>query len=96
MGDNFWKEQYKNYWDESSKKEDAIKKIIETNTGKKLIFSGLGASSAKYISGSAQSQGFNKGDADSFIEDTNIYLEITGPLSPKIIFFLIKTFLPLH
>ena len=45
---------------------------------------GLGAESSDFISGSANQNGYEKGDPDLKIENTNIYLEVTGPLSDKV------------
>ena len=78
--DDYWKEQYKATWGQSAQREINIAKILEQQSGKKIKPVGLGAGSADYFSGSAASHGHVKGDADLQVVDTNIYLEVTGPL----------------
>lgn len=84
MDSNFWKDAYKNSWKLSSKKESEIANLITSNTGLTVIPVGLGAESSDFISGSASQNGYQKGDPDLKIENTNIYLEVTGPLSDKV------------
>ena len=55
--------------------------IIYENTGHPVTGYGLGAGSTEYIEGSAEANGHKKGDADLHVESTNIYIEVTGPLS---------------
>ena len=80
MDENYWKDAYKNTWDESSKREKRLMTYLEKLTGVMCSESGLGAGSSEYISGSAARNGYQKGDADFLIEGTNIYIEVTGPL----------------
>lgn len=80
MGENFWKDAYKDTWPESSKREKRLMAYLEKMIGIKCSESGLGAGSTAYISGSAERNGYQKGDADFFIEGTNVYIEVTGPL----------------
>ena len=80
MDENYWKDAYKNTWDESSKREKRLMAYLEKQAGVKCSESGLGAGSSEYISGSAARNGYQKGDADFWIEGTNIYIEVTGPL----------------
>lgn len=84
MDTNFWKDAYKDLWLSSSKKESEIADFITKNTGLVVIPVGLGAESSDFISGSASQNGYEKGDPDLKIENTNIYLEVTGPLSDKV------------
>lgn len=84
MSENYWKDAYKDKWDEASKREIRVKKDLEKHTGKKCIKSGLGAGSSEYISGNAASNGHQKGDADFWIQGTNIYVEVTGPLKDTV------------
>lgn len=78
---NFWKNAYKDTWEVSNKKEDDLRKIIESHTGLTMIPYGLGACETTFISGSAASNGNTKGSPDFRIKDTNIFVEVTGPLS---------------
>lgn len=80
MNENYWKDAYKNTWDQSSARENRLKAYLEKMTGKKLSDNGLGAGSSDYISGSAKRNGYQKGDADLVVNGTDIYIEITGPL----------------
>ncbi len=76
---DYWKRLYQQSWDIASKREQAVIQRILQETGKIAVFVGLGAGSADFHSGTAASQGFEKGGADLQIADTNIYLEVTGP-----------------
>ena len=80
MNENYWKDAYKNTWDQSSSRENRLKLYLEKMTGKTLSDNGLGAGSSEYITGSARKNGHQKGDADLVVNGTNIYIEITGPL----------------
>lgn len=80
MDENYWKDAYKDTWDESSKREKRLMSYLEKITGVKCTESGLGAGSSAYISGSASRNGYQKGDADFAVEGTNVYIEVTGPL----------------
>lgn len=77
---NFWKDRYQHKWSKSAEREEKIRIKIANETKRKVIPIGLGAESREYLPGSAASQGFEKGGADFAIADTNIHLEITGPL----------------
>jgi len=77
---DYWKNQYKQTWDQSSQRESAIAAYLSEASGKKIELVGLGAGSAEFLSGSASKRGHTKGDADLFVVGTNIYLEVTGPL----------------
>lgn len=81
MGDvNYWKDAYADTWRDSSSREDAVKKMIEKETGKKVEEIGLGAGSEEYLAGSAASQGHERGGSDLGVVGTNINVEVTGPL----------------
>jgi hypothetical protein len=80
MDENYWKEAYKNTWDQSSERENRLKAYLERLTGKNISDNGLGAGTSDYIVGSARRNGYQKGDADLVVDGTNIYIEITGPL----------------
>lgn len=81
---NYWKNAYKDLWDVSSKKEAAFKKFIEAETGLILMPYGLGAESNEYIAGSAKENDNELGAPDYTVENTNIFIEITGPLSERV------------
>ena len=77
---DYWKNQYKDTWGQSSQRETAIAEYLSQASGKKVAPHGLGAGSAEFLSGSASQRGFAKGDADLVVVGTSIYLEVTGPL----------------
>lgn len=84
MNENYWKDAYQNTWEESSKREKRLMTYIEKLTGMRCRESGLGAGVSEYIPGSAERNGYQKGDADFVIEGTNIYVEVTGPLAKSV------------
>lgn len=84
MSENYWKDAYKDKWEASSAREHRLMAYIQECTGKEVKPYGLGAGSTQYISGSAEQNGYQKGDADLYIEDMNIFIEVTGPLSNKV------------
>lgn len=81
MNNNFWKDAYKELWADSSEKEDYIKDIVERETGFELVPFGFGAESTEFLSGSAEEYGKEKGAPDFKVKGTNIFVEVTGPLS---------------
>ena len=81
---DYWKEAYKDFWKKSGNREEKIKSLIEDQAGVKVQLSGLGTGSTEYLSGSAESNGFQKGSPDLWVEGTNIYLEVTGPLTENV------------
>jgi hypothetical protein len=76
---DYWKRLYQQSWAMADQRERAIIERIQREAGKIAIFVGLGAGSADFLSGTAASQGFEKGGADLQVVDTNTYLEVTGP-----------------
>lgn len=82
--DDFFKRAYKDTWDESTKREDMFKQLLEQATGCKLIDNGLGARSTSFISGSAKANGKEKGAPDFRVSGTRIYIEVTGPLKANL------------
>lgn len=80
MNEDYWKDAYRDTWADSSKREKRLMDHLEKLAGVKCVESGLGAGSSEYISGSAARNGYQKGDADFWIEGTNVYIEVTGPL----------------
>ena len=85
MDNNFWKNAYKSTWGRSSEKEQYMIQWIKTNTGLTAVPTGLGAATDDFINGSAVENGFEKGDPDLHIQDTNVYIEVTGPLSDSVL-----------
>lgn len=81
---DYWKKRYNGTWDISSKREESMKQFLEKRFNVKVLESGLGAGSTDYITGTAANNGFNKGDADLHIENTSVFIEVTGPLSTKV------------
>jgi hypothetical protein len=77
--ENYWKDRYKDFWDEAAKKEENVKKFIEKKCDCECEYVGLGAGTTQYLSGSAKSQGFKKGGSDLHVKGTNISIEVTGP-----------------
>lgn len=84
MDSNYWKNAYKGTWAASSKRELYMAQWIKDNTGLEVEVTGLGAGTNAFISGSASENGYDKGDADLHIKNTNIYIEVTGPLSKTV------------
>ena len=81
MDSDYWKRAYQNTWSASSAREDRLARWLERITGRKAERSGLGAGTDDFISGSAKANGYSMGDADLHIVGTDIYVEVTGPLS---------------
>lgn len=81
---NYWKDAYKNTWIEAANREKKFVEMVKNETGLTAIPYGLGATSTEYISGSAKSNGTEKGDADLWVEGTNVYIEVTGPQTKKV------------
>ncbi|MEO4007300.1 hypothetical protein [Flavobacterium sp. CAU 1735] len=79
MDSNYWKDRYKDSWDKAAQKEKMVIELIEAHTGKKVELYGLGAGTTDYITGSAQQNNSAKGDADLYLKDSEIFLEVTGP-----------------
>lgn len=85
MNENFWKDRYQGQWELASERERIVKHKIEATTGCRLISGpGLGVARAEYIPGAARRHGAERGGADWQIEGSNIYIEVTGPLSPRV------------
>lgn len=82
MDKHYWKEAYKDSWSAASKKEEAIKLLIEKETGYSVKIVGLGAGTDGYITGNASDNNMNKGDADLYISEIETYIEVTGPNIP--------------
>jgi hypothetical protein len=81
---NYWKDKYKDFWDDAAKKEENVKKLIEKECKCKCRFVGLGAGSTNYLPGSAKLQGFKKGGSDLHVEGTSIFIEVTGPNTDRV------------
>ena len=81
---NYWKERYKDMWGAASRRERAVAERIHQETGRVVVPVGLGTGTSAYLSGSARSHGREKGGADLRVEGTPVYLEVTGPHSPRV------------
>ena len=77
---NYWKDIYEPYWKASSTREETIKTIIEEKTGMTVEYVGVGAGSVEYIEGKSK----EKGIPDLHIVGTDIFIEVTGPLSKNV------------
>lgn len=82
MDKHYWKDAYKDQWEAASKKEEAVKKLIENETGLEVQIVGLGAGTSGFIAGNATDNNLEKGDADLYITQTDSYVEVTGPNIP--------------
>ncbi|TET41606.1 MAG: hypothetical protein E3J60_04190 [Dehalococcoidia bacterium] len=81
---DFWKKAYQTTWAKTGKRTRSVADLIEEHTHKKVDIVGFGADSSDFISGSAESHGYDKGEADLAIKETNIHVEVTGTDSPRI------------
>ena len=77
----YWKEKYQHTWEQSSQREKLVAEKVKLYTDHEVAMVGLGAGSTEFIDGSAADNGVDKGDADLRVAGTNIFLEVTGPLS---------------
>lgn len=84
MDKDYWKRAYESTWADASKREEYIIDWVKENTGLTAKPTGLGAGTTTFIHGSAEDNGYEKGDADLHILNTDVYLEVTGPLSTKV------------
>ncbi len=85
MDKDFWKNgRYKNKWKDSTERENALRDYLMYRTKRNISLVGLGAGTTDYISGSARENGHEKGDPDLRVDGTNIYIEVTGPLTDKV------------
>lgn len=85
VGDpDFWKKRYRPGWEASDRREREIIRRIKDEAGKVAVPVGLGAGSTEFLSGTAESQGYEKGGADLHVAETNVYLEVTGPQTDRV------------
>ena len=84
MDENFWKNAYHQTWSDASERERGLIEMIQKVTGADVIENGLGTGSNNFINGNAASNGYQKGDPDLRVKGTDIYIEVTGPLSTNI------------
>lgn len=80
---NYWKRKYQDKWGTASQREQKVKKYLEEQ-GFNVEFFGLGAGTEKFLSGPAAKHGYEKGEPDLRIVDTNIFIEVTGTDSPNV------------
>lgn len=81
---DYWKRLYQQSWEKADQRERAIIERIGKEAGKTVTLVGLGAGSSEFLSGTAASQGYEKGGADLQVLKTNVYLEVTGPQTRSI------------
>jgi hypothetical protein len=81
---NYWKRRYQQLWAASASKEQTITKLLEEATGRSIQIVGFGAGSKDFLDGTAQEHGRALGDADLHIVGTNIFIEVTGPISERV------------
>ena len=80
MDSNYWKNAYRDTWDMSSKRENAMIKWIADTSGLTAKSVGLGAGTKDFISGSADENNHQKGDA---LSSAQIYTSRSQALCPK-------------
>lgn len=76
---NYWKDRYKDSWGKAAEKERMVIRLIEEHTGKRVQLFGLGAGSTGYLQGRAADHDAAKGDADLYIPEADVFVEVTGP-----------------
>ena len=82
---NYWKDPKNESaygekdWRNADAKVNLVMEIIRQATGKVCGKVGFGATSTEFIDGTAASHGYKKGGADLQVEETNIFIEVTGP-----------------
>lgn len=81
---DYWKNEYKEFWNLSSARENALKEIIENETNLKVESYGFGVGSTKFFHGSALENGFEKGQPDLILPELDICIEVTGPLTKNV------------
>ena len=77
---NYWKNKYKTLWSSFATREEQVKTIIENETDFKVEYFGTGAGTTRFIDGKSD----EKGSPDLHVIGTDIYIEVTGPLSDKV------------
>ena len=79
---NFWKDQYKQQWAASNKREQAVADRLLRDAGVATDYVGFGAGTTEYLSGTAAQHGKEKGGADLKARDRELYFEVTGSHKP--------------
>jgi hypothetical protein len=80
----FWKRRYRATWPAASRREREIIARVQSEAGRVAVPVGLGTGSADYLAGSAARHGHERGAADLRVRGSNIYLEVTGPLTADV------------
>jgi len=81
MGSNYWKNAYgEEQWKKGDIKEHTIKALLESVFPVTVDFYGLGAGTTDYIDASQQGSNHKKGDADLYIKEYDVFIEVTGPM----------------
>lgn len=85
MGDpNFWKDEYEDAWKDGNRREKLVKNILEEN-GISVDDFGFAAGSEEYKEGRPEKYGYERGDPDLRVPQTDRYIEVTGtdlPVAP--------------
>jgi hypothetical protein len=84
MDKDFIKRKYADSWEDSSYRELRVADRIIKDTGKAVKLCGFGAGKTGFLTGSAADHGFEKNFPDLAIEETNIFVEVTGPLKGRV------------
>ena len=77
-----WKEEYKEDWEISTKKENDVKESLMNLLNCDVVHYGLGSGSSEYIKKEDEPNDHEKGDPDLYILDIDTYVEVTGPNIP--------------
>ena len=77
--EDYWKRLYKGSWAFEAKRVAQIVERIRTATGQRVRPVGLGTGTCEFLSGRADKHGHERGAADLWVENTNVFLEVTGP-----------------
>ena len=85
MSDDFYKKKFtEDDWLKSSTKEKRVARMITEGTKKTVNLVGFGAGETGYITGSAADHGIEKSFPDLAIQGTNVFIEVTGPLTSHV------------
>jgi hypothetical protein len=78
MGDpNFWKDEYEDAWKDGNRRENLVTNILKDN-GIEVVEFGFAAGSEEYKEGRPEEYGYEQGDPDLRVEQTDQYIEVTG------------------
>lgn len=81
---DFYKKMYADSWDQSAAKEKRVAQMITRGTKRMVAAVGFGAESTEFLSGTAESHGYEKNYPDLAIDGTLELIEVTGPLTDRV------------